>query len=52
MSGRLAGAATMIAVCAAAVGSAQGRRAEPDGVWILAGNARIEMTLANDPGCP
>ena len=35
----------MIAVCAAAVGSAQGRRAELDGVWILAGNARIEMTL-------
>ena len=47
MSGRLAGAATiaLIAVYAAAVPSAQGRRAELDGVWILAGNARIDMTL-------
>jgi hypothetical protein len=47
VSGRRAGviAIALIAVCAAAVGSAQGRRAELDGVWILAGNARIEMTL-------
>ena len=47
MSGRLAGTAiiALIAVGAAAVLSAQGRRAELDGVWILAGNARIDMTL-------
>jgi len=44
--GRRADAATaLIAVCAAAALSAQGRRAELDGVWILAGNARIDMTL-------
>ena len=46
MIGRRADAATaLIAVCAAAALSAQGRRAELDGVWILAGNARIDMTL-------
>jgi len=35
----------LIAVSAAAVLSAQGRRAELDGVWILAGTAKIDMTL-------
>jgi hypothetical protein len=35
----------LIAVCAAGMLSAQGRRAELDGVWILAGNAKIDMTL-------
>ena len=47
MSGIRAGAAAiaLIAVGAAAVAFAQGRRAELDGVWILAGNARIDMTL-------
>src|SRR5687767_2119953 len=37
--------AALIAVSAAAVLSAQSRRAELDGVWILAGNAKIDMTL-------
>src|SRR5687768_7081256 len=47
VSGRRAGAATigLIAIGAAVMLSAQGRRAELDGVWILAGNARIEMTM-------
>src|SRR5688500_8051141 len=47
VSGRRAGAATiaLIAIGAAGMLSAQGRRAELDGVWILAGNARIDMTL-------
>ena len=46
MSGRRAAAATIaaIAVGMAAI-AAQGRRAELDGVWILAGSAKIEMTL-------
>ena len=35
----------MTLVGAAAVLLAQGRRAELDGVWILAGNAKIEMAL-------
>src|SRR5687768_12644220 len=39
VSGRRAGAAVaLLAVGVAAVVSAQGRRAELDGVWILAGN--------------
>ena len=47
MTGRRAGAATiaLIAIGAWGVLAAQGRRAELDGVWILAGNARIDMTL-------
>ena len=43
---RACACALVLTACgAAAVLSAQGRRAELDGVWILAGNARIEMTL-------
>ena len=46
MSGRRAGAAVaLIAVGVAAVVSAQGRRAELNGVWILAGNASIDLAL-------
>ena len=47
MSGRRWRNATtvLIAVSAAAMLSAQGRRAELDGVWILAGNAKIDMAL-------
>jgi hypothetical protein len=41
----LGAAVLAMTIVAAAVLSAQGRRAELDGVWILAGNARIEMTL-------
>jgi hypothetical protein len=40
-----AAAAVAIAVYAAALLSAQGKRAELDGVWILAGNAKIDMAL-------
>jgi hypothetical protein len=42
---RLTASAVVATIAAASVVSAQGRRAELDGVWILAGNARIEMTL-------
>jgi hypothetical protein len=40
-----AAAVALTAAATVAVLSAQGRRADLDGVWILAGNARIEMTL-------
>jgi hypothetical protein len=42
---RLAASAVAVAIAGASMVSAQGRRAELDGVWILAGNARIEVTL-------
>lgn len=44
---RMAGAIALALVLAAAVGPAmaQGKRSELNGVWILAGSARIEMTL-------
>jgi hypothetical protein len=38
-------AVALMAVAAAAATAAQGKRAELDGVWILAGSATIEMTL-------
>ena len=40
-----AGAAALIAILAVVTLSAQGRRADLDGVWILNGTPRIDMTL-------
>lgn len=43
--GRLLGAAACLIVAAGTVLSAQSKRQELDGVWILAGNATIELAL-------
>ena len=43
--GRLLGAAACLILTAGSVLSAQSKRQELDGVWILAGNAKIDLTL-------